>query len=87
MYSIEVRKSVEKTFKKIKKKDRIQFKAIRKKLKEIQMKPYAFKPLKFPKQNYWRVHIMKSFVLIYSIVEKKKKIIVEDYGHHDLIYK
>jgi len=36
-------------------------------------------------QNYRRVHI-GNYVLIYSINEKKKTIIIERYKHHDEIY-
>ncbi len=87
MHSIEIRVHVEKTFKKLKKRDPIQLEAIRRKLKKIILNPTSFKPLKAPMNNFFRVHIMKSFVLIYSINEKQKKIIIEDYCHHDAVYK
>jgi mRNA-degrading endonuclease RelE of RelBE toxin-antitoxin system len=87
MYFVEIKIHLEKIFKKLKKHDLTQFNALRKKLKEIQLNPFAFKPLHAPMQNKRRVHIMKSFVLIYSINEKEKKIIIEDYCHYDLVYK
>jgi mRNA-degrading endonuclease RelE of RelBE toxin-antitoxin system len=34
-----------------------------------------------------RVHIDKSFVLVFSIDETEKTVIIEDYDHHDKIYK
>lgn len=79
--------AVSKTFDKLSKKDPVQFNALSKKIEQILSNPFAFKPLHAPMQNKRRVHILKSFVLIYSINEKEKKIIIEDYCHHDLVYK
>lgn len=86
MYNIEVRKGVEIILKKLAKKDKISSVYISKKIKEIQEDPYHFKPLKSPLQNYRRVHI-GNFVLIYSINENTKTVIVERYKHHDEAYK
>jgi mRNA-degrading endonuclease RelE of RelBE toxin-antitoxin system len=33
-----------------------------------------------------RVHIDKQFILVFSIDEKSKTVILEDYNHHDNIY-
>ncbi|GBE20312.1 plasmid stabilization system protein [archaeon BMS3Abin17] len=86
MYNIEIRKDVEKVLKKLAKKDKISSVYISKKIKEIRETPYHFKPLKKPLQNFWRVHI-GHYVLIYSINEKTKTIIIEKYKHHDEVYK
>ena len=86
MYSIELRKDVERVLKKLTKKDKISSLYISKKIKQIKENPYHFKPLKKPLQNYWRVHI-GNYVLIYSIDEKRKTIIIEKYKHHDEVYK
>jgi YafQ family addiction module toxin component len=85
MYKIELRKEVEKILKKLAKKDKISSIYISKKIKQIQENPYHFKPLKKPLQNFWRVHI-GNYVLIYSINEKEKTIIIEKYKHHDEVY-
>ncbi len=37
-------------------------------------------------QHLRRVHVDKSFVLTYSVDEKNKVVIIEDYDHHDKIY-
>ncbi len=37
-------------------------------------------------KNYREVHIDKHFVLVYSINEDKKVVILEDYGHHEKIF-
>ena len=64
----------------------VAFEYIKKKVSEILENPYHFKPLKAPMQNYRRVHI-GSFVLVYSIDENKKAVILERYEHHDSVYK
>ena len=86
MYNLEIRDSVDKIFNKLAKKDRVSFEYISKKIAEIRENPYHFKPLKKPMQNFWRVHI-GNYVLIYSINESTKTIIIERYKHHDEVYK
>ena len=86
MYDIEVREEVERVLQKLAKKDSVSSEYISKKIKEIRENPYHFKPLKNPLQNFRRVHI-GNYVLIYSIDEKRKTIIIERYKHHDEAYK
>lgn len=86
MYNLEIRKSVDRIFEKLFGKDKISFEYINKKIKEIRENPYHFKPLRNPLQNYRRVHI-GNFVLVYSINENTKTIIIEKYEHHDKVYK
>lgn len=86
-YSLELRKHVEKEFERISKKSPIEEEAIKKKLVEILENPQRFKPLRKPMHGWWRVHIVKSFVMIYSIDETRKVVIIEDYTHHDDAYK
>ncbi len=86
MYDLEVRENVDRIFRKLAKKDRISFEYINKKIKEIRENPYHFKPLRAPMQNFRRVHI-GNFVLVYSIDENRKTIIIEKYEHHDRVYK
>jgi mRNA-degrading endonuclease RelE of RelBE toxin-antitoxin system len=84
-YSIGVRDQVDKTFEKLRKRDRKQMEMIDKKLAEISENPYKFKPLRNPKQGLRRVHA-GSFVITYSINEVNKEVVIEDYAHHDEIY-
>ncbi|MBI4052964.1 MAG: type II toxin-antitoxin system RelE/ParE family toxin [Candidatus Diapherotrites archaeon] len=86
-YSLEVLEHVERAFEKAAKRDPEQEKAIKKKLRQILENPYNFKPLKKPMHGLRRVHAHGPFVLIYSIDENRKTVIVEDYDHHDSIYK
>ncbi len=86
MYSYELRKSVEKTFFKLAKKNPRQLEMIWKKIEEIIVEPHRYKNLKRPLQYLKRVHIDKHFVLTFSIDEASMTVIIEDYDHHDNIY-
>jgi YafQ family addiction module toxin component len=86
MYDIEVRERLDRTFKKLAKKDARQMEAIAKKIEEIADDPHAYKPLRFPLAGLKRVHV-GSFVLLFSIDEARKTIILEDYEHHDQVYR
>ncbi len=85
VYSLKIRNHLEKTFKKISKKDPVQERALKRKIKQILKNPYRFKPLRKPMQGFRRVHVFGPFVMIYSV--KEKTVILEDYDHHDKIYK
>ncbi len=86
MYSYELRKSVEKDFFKLAKKNPTQLKIIYKKIQEIVQNPQHYKNLKKPLENIRRVHIDKSFVLLFSVDELNNKIIIEEFSHHDEAY-
>ena len=60
--------------------------ALSKKIKQILEDPYRFKPLKKPLNNRRRVHIMKSFVLSYDIIEETKMVRLLKFSHHDDAY-
>ena len=85
MYNYEFRKSLEKKFQKLAKKNPPQLLIIEKKIQEIISNPNRYKNLRKPLQNWKRVHIDKHFVLTFSI--EKNLVIFEDYDHHDVIYK
>jgi len=87
MYNLRIRKTLEKTFQKLSRKNQKQLKIIEKKINEIRKNPHHYKNLKAPLQHLKRVHIDKSFVLVFSINENTKTIIIEDYEHHDKIYR
>ena len=86
MYSYELRKSVEKIFFKLARRNPKQLLIIENKIQEIRQNPGHYKNLRRPLQHLKRVHIDKSFVLVFSVDENKKHIIIEDYDHHDNIY-
>ncbi len=86
MYSYELRKSVESIFFKLSKRNQKQLYIIEKKIQEIRQNPQHYKNLRRPLQHLKRVHVDKSFVLVFSVNENTKHIIIEDYDHHDNIY-
>ena len=85
-YQYEFRESVEKILQKLAKKNSKQVMIIEKKVGEIIQNPHHYKNLKAPLQHLKRVHIDRSFVLVFSVDETTKTIIIEDYDHHDNIY-
>ena len=85
-YTLKRKEHLDRVFAKIAKKGPVQFQAIQKKVKQILEDPHRFKPLSASMKNKRRVHIYKSFVLVYEIQEKKKIVELWDYDHHDKIY-
>ena len=86
MYRLLLRRSVERAFRRLARKDPKRIGAIQSKLDEVRENPHRFKNLRAPLQHLRRVHI-ESFVLVYSIDEEQKAVVVEDYDHHDRIYR
>jgi len=86
MYLLETREHVDRIFKKLAKKNPRQMEIIAIKIQEILQDPHVFKPMHFPLAGKRRVHF-GSFVLLFSIDEQRKTVILEDYEHHDKIYK
>ncbi len=86
MYDYALRKTVEKIFFKLAAKNREQLERIYNKIEEIRRDPHRYKNLRSPLQNLKRVHIDKSCVLVFSVDEYNKLVIIEDYDHHDKIY-
>ena len=87
MYTLYIRPSLDKKLKKLSKKNKKQFEIIMKKSEEIIQDPHHYKNLHAPLQNLRRVHVDKSFVLTFSIDEKTNTVILEDFDHHDNIYR
>jgi len=86
LYSLEIVEKVDRIFKKLRKKDSVQFEALFTKVNQIMENPQQFKPSKSPMQHMRRVHI-GSFVLVYDIDEAKKVVTIRRYEHHDNVYK
>jgi YafQ family addiction module toxin component len=61
--------------------------ALEKKIKEICDNPARFKPLKHEYQGKRRVHIMKSFVLLFSVEQNSRTVNLLAFKHHDEAYK
>ena len=65
----------------------MQFEILNNKIKHILENPYQFKPLRANMTGIRRVHIGKSFVLTFEILEKLKLVRLLDYDHHDKIFR
>ena len=86
IYSFNSTKHLEKLLSKLAKKNPKQLMIIRNKIKEVIKNPQHYKNLRRPLQHLKRVHIDKSFVLVFSVSEETKTILFEDIDHHDNIY-
>lgn len=87
MYLLEIENGVYEKFERLGKKDNVQLAAINSKIKQILAEPHRFKSLRFSMAGLHRVHVMKSFVLVYRVDEGRKTVIIMDYDHHDSIYR
>jgi len=86
-YKLEVSENLDRIFAKLSKKDKKSLEIIDNKIKHILENPYQFKPLRNKMSGIRRVHIGKSFVLTYEILESEKIVRILDYDHHDKIFK
>lgn len=86
MYTLSTKPIIDKIFEKLSKKNPKQMDIIVKKIEQILENPDHFKPLRGNMKGIRRVHIDKSFVLIYEIDEDNKIVTLLDYDHHDKIY-
>ncbi|GAB7014913.1 type II toxin-antitoxin system RelE family toxin [Methanogenium cariaci] len=87
MYRLYISETLEAKLSKLRKTDKNTFTIISKKVHEIQINPYHFKPLRHDLKGMRRVHINKSFVLIYEIIESEKAVRLLDFSHHDTVYR
>lgn len=72
---------------KLSKKDSEASKAIKNKIEEIiNSNPDHYKPLRYGLKNKKRVHIKKSFVLVFEYDKNTDTVWFLDYDHHDNIY-
>ncbi|MEW6592317.1 MAG: type II toxin-antitoxin system RelE/ParE family toxin [Candidatus Hadarchaeota archaeon] len=86
MYTLEIRAHVDEVFKKLAKKNPKQIEAVTKKIGEILKNPHRYKPLRFPLAGARRIHF-GSYVLLYTIDEARMTVVLEDYAHHDDVYR
>ena len=86
MYTLQVNPKLDRKFAKLARKNPSQMRIINRKVAEILDDPHPYKILHAPLHHLRRVHIDSSFVLTFSIDEENKKVVLEDYDHHDRIY-
>ena len=73
---------------KLSNKDKIMYSSVMKKFEEILICDNVnhYKNLRKPLQDFKRVHIKSSFVLIFKYIESDDKVVFFDLDHHDNIY-
>ena len=91
-YTLEIREGLDKTLIDLSQNRQTQVKdylrILNQKVMEILYEPYQFRRFRKPLQDKRRAHLLGgSFVLIYSIDETRKTIILEHHAHHDDVYK
>lgn len=86
-YTLKIDEGLDKLLKKLVKKNRKQYEILMKKVEEILEDPQHYKNLRVPLQHWKRVHIDSGFVLAFSVDENKKMVTLEDFDHHDNIYR
>jgi len=86
-YALAVRPELDGKLSKLCRRNRKRFEIIMGKAGEIVRNPQHYKNLNAPLQHWKRVHIDKHFVLAFSVDENTKTVTLEDYDHHDRIYK
>ena len=68
MYSLAIKPDLDRLLEKLKKKNKQQYEMIFKKVAEVLKHPQHYKNLRKPLQHWKRVHIDKSFDLIFNII-------------------
>lgn len=85
MYKFSIVGNAHKAISKLRKKNRIKYEQLKRKVKQICENPYFGKPLKSTMRGMWRTHIGEH-VLIYGIDEINKIVKILRYTHHDKVY-
>jgi len=84
-YTIEITPSCKKSIAKLCWRNPSLENALRRKIGEVIENPLRFKPLRHTLAGKYRVHILKSFVLIYIVEGIKVRLVF--FGHHDEAYR
>ena len=89
MYKFELEEKLHQILKKLFKKDKKRYEITWKKINEVinSADIEHYKNLKFPMNEFKRVHIGKSFVLVFKYDKTNDKVRFYDLDHHDKIYK
>ncbi len=87
MFSIEIKPKAYKKILKLQKKSPIRYLILKKKVNEIVSDTKSYKNLGSELSGLQRVHIDKSFVLIFKIDKNLQIVTLIDFDHHDNIYK
>ena len=88
MREFEIEEKLKKTLSKLSKKDNNRYSIIIKKIEEILNSEDIehYKNLNAPLQGFKRVHIDKSFVLLFKHIKQDDSIVFYKLEHHDKVY-
>lgn len=90
-FKFDVSDELEETLAKILKKNRQMHETIWKKIEEIASRDEStiefYKNMRYELSDYKRVHVEKSFVLMFKVFKKEKFILFDKLKHHDDAYK
>lgn len=88
MHNFSIEENLHRVLKKISKKDKKRYEIIWNKITAVIncLEVEHYKNLRAPLQDFKRVHIDKSFVLVFKYDKANDKIIFYDFDHHDKIY-
>ncbi len=88
MYEYEIKPYLQKILQKLSKKDRVAYEAILSKIDEIINSEDIdhYKNLRYGMKDKKRVHIIKSFVLVFSYDKSRNVVSFLDYDDHDHVY-
>jgi len=86
-YGLEISELLDTKLKRLSKRSRKRLEIIAKKVEQILEDPHHFKPLRGDMKGARRVHIDKSFVLVYEIDEDEQVVRLLDLEHHDKVYR
>ena len=89
MREYDINPDLDKILQKLFKRDRVAYNAVISKIREVINSPDVehYKNLRHDMKDKKSVHIMKSFVLVFSYDKSKDTVYFLDYDHHDNIYK
>jgi mRNA interferase RelE/StbE/toxin YoeB len=85
MYDYSLSDALKEKLRKLYKKDRKRHEICMKKIEEILANPEHYKPLRHEMKNLRRVHIEKSFVLVFTFRNNLLEFL--ELEHHDKIYR
>ena len=88
MRAFSIEEKLQKKLKKLFKKDKETYLAIWEKINEIVncSDVTHYKNLRAPLQDFKRVHVRSSFVLLFSYLVSEDKVVFYEFDHHDNVY-
>ena len=86
-YILEIKPSCQQQIDKSCKRNLLLRKVLERKIAEILVNPEHYKPLRYNLAGERRVHILKSFVLVFEIDHNKRIVALLRFRHHDEAYR